>query len=1134
MAGKGALSALLLVVMLLPALQYSAGGCLIEKIPTSLKASENYDADTGQLIVYATLTYTEPSSGKKEVIAGQSIKFTLNYTDGDGEHIEETSSTTNAAGKATATFVIPGSESHTVKVKFAGMAGFKESEAEVSGGGGEMASAVQAELPEGINLVTCMPLLLLAGLLGAAMYASGQNPFGIVDFTAPQGIRTQRRLMKQTTSGWFAAGAAGLVAVGSIISGISSGAIKATVTKEEEKPKESATVKKEAPKDQERPQSGTAKPAAGRLPQEQKKVEKPGVQPQKPAQEGARVALAQDSGKATDLVEKMAYTEASSTAMAWAFVGALITALGGDFSLLRSPDFSNPFKEIWVVGKDGKERRAFGFRNFATVTALTKESGRLLANLLNGGRISAKGGLVHEDDLKKEMEGLKANAETYKKAIGALKEKKGEVKDTIAVLDAKKERGKLTADEEIKLKRLNDTLASIEAQLKDAQAKIADTTKAIQRCEEMLKKWEALQKDPKVAELYQLALKSGMQPSADGSISLKEIFIFIEKAGREGKDISQLREALQPVLEITKEYNAHAEMLKMAQITTLIGVKSTIMLAAEAAMCAELSGDELRRADIGKKELGIIGRRDALKGISDISSSTIVEPNKKQLSAEYEKLVLTEDGKKIIATFLGDIVKRAEGEGDDKTKEIAVKVISNLSAKPPPLDEIELLLRNEIAQAGKKEDKKQVETFSGLLKHVENSYAMERLYLQISKEYDAALAAKDAKAAEKLGAMLRQMDEQIANAKRGAIVTQSVMGEEIPKDSFARKAFDEARSFTRGALSALDEIYKERERELVKSAEDAGLKINRNQLEAYAKDSRTLEALAKQGKLMDSAIQSIMEPLVNSGAIQQLNQKDQIEILIGQKTLMGAYIGKLDDEVNEIGKRLDSTNMRNAPVIGFDPYIRLLGATREVAEGDVKSATDEAAARLKELYESKDRDILLDTQFKEKIRENESRYNELVRDVLPITSIPEKAGYNEMNDGGLANSISEYHSRKCDELAEKALSKDKSIGKEGYEYIEKMAKVVQEYNPDASRRAMDTSLPLIERINAIREGVEDVIKAREAVTSTEELFKVAEAPGESLYQRVYGKTYNEELGKGGAGIIQQQMMELLAQRRAGQ
>ncbi|MEM0437850.1 MAG: hypothetical protein QXU54_00960, partial [Candidatus Micrarchaeia archaeon] len=395
--GQKCLALAMLAFLLLIALQAGQGSCLIQKLPTFLKVSENYDAEMGQLVVYASLSYVDPGTGKNEPLVGQPLKFILNYTDAEGEHTEELSISTNAAGKAQALFVIPSSKSHKVKVRYEGATGFKESEGEVSGGGSDMATAVQAQLPEGINLVTCMPLLLLVGLLGAAMYASGQNPFGMVDFTAPQGIRTQRRLMKQTVGGWMSVGASAIATVGNIVALAGLSGIKArTVDNEEgrkkgeEKPKgkgEGEGQAKTATQGQ-----GTAKPTV--------------ATPAKPA------TKKEESGKKVEITDKdalkgvqhdkgkTAVDYESRHAVRAITAGAIIAALGGDFTKIRDFFGIHGMTEIKTIDKEGKTDT---IKTVGTGMVIRKVSGvvkKEIDELYTEAKITKEGAAEYKDPTK--------------------------------------------------------------------------------------------------------------------------------------------------------------------------------------------------------------------------------------------------------------------------------------------------------------------------------------------------------------------------------------------------------------------------------------------------------------------------------------------------------------------------------------------------------------------------------------------------------------------------------------------------------------------------------------------------------------------------------------------------------------
>ncbi len=224
----------LVAVLLIISIAYSGASCIIQKADTGIRVTETYDQDTGQLTVNAKLTYTNLDTGQTSGLGQKELEFVVNYTTVEGEKSDKFKAQTDSSGRANVNFVIRGATKHTVEVTFGGDGAFKESKGTV-GGSGKSETSFETNLPEGINLVTCMPLLLLIGFLGAAMYASGRNPFGMVDFTAPRGMTTQRRVMKAFQAGFAS------IFTGAI--GMLGGVLGAIATKRVGAEKEEAAIK---------------------------------------------------------------------------------------------------------------------------------------------------------------------------------------------------------------------------------------------------------------------------------------------------------------------------------------------------------------------------------------------------------------------------------------------------------------------------------------------------------------------------------------------------------------------------------------------------------------------------------------------------------------------------------------------------------------------------------------------------------------------------------------------------------------------------------------------------------------------------------------------------------------------------
>jgi len=347
---------LLLIMLIVPPI-YAAVGCIIKKADTEIFVTESYDPDSGQLIANAKLTYTDVETGKKVGLGQRELVFNVNYTTKEGENkFDSAKAQTNNLGKATASFVIPNAKEHKVEVIFKGDEGFKESVGTLTGGSGTEVS-FKSNLPEGVDLVTCMPLLLLIGMLGAAMYASGRNPFGIVDFTAPRGFTVQRRVMKAFTAGGW--GSWALAFTGGALSAIAGGLVSTKTEKgkekgkEEEKKKAEEKVKEEGK--EKKPEKGTAQ--KGEVPMTvksnvppKKEQQKKGEEQQKPAPNLEQPQVQKKpEGKATSLAPTKEKSEEKPTRVKMsedairrlniiAIFGSILAALGGNvyaFSMVK-------------------------------------------------------------------------------------------------------------------------------------------------------------------------------------------------------------------------------------------------------------------------------------------------------------------------------------------------------------------------------------------------------------------------------------------------------------------------------------------------------------------------------------------------------------------------------------------------------------------------------------------------------------------------------------------------------------------------------------------------------------------------------------------------------------------------------
>lgn len=175
----------------------NSSSCLLNKMNTNLVVFGEYDEEIGKLDIEAKLTYINTDTSEKKPLVGRELKTVINVSKNDGTNYSiEKYGTTNQIGWVRQTFYLDDAKEYQVIVYFDGDSGFKESIGTVGGGGEYEEQSYTTNLPEGVSLTTCLPVLVLIGLLGAAMYASGGNPFGFVDMTTTRGFRMNRNLRK--------------------------------------------------------------------------------------------------------------------------------------------------------------------------------------------------------------------------------------------------------------------------------------------------------------------------------------------------------------------------------------------------------------------------------------------------------------------------------------------------------------------------------------------------------------------------------------------------------------------------------------------------------------------------------------------------------------------------------------------------------------------------------------------------------------------------------------------------------------------------------------------------------------------------------------------------------------------------
>ena len=200
----------LLIFIIIITITHSSS-CILDKINTNIVVFGNYDENIGKLDIEAKLTYVNIDTGDKKPIPGAVIEIVVNVTkNNDESYLIPKEVVTNGMGWGKKTFYLEKDiKEYQVKVYYKGDGTFKEAMGTLGGGGEYEQASYTTNLPEGISLTACLPFLVLIGFLGAAMYASGGNPFGFVDMSTSRGFRMNRNLRKtlfvQGLGGFFAA-----------------------------------------------------------------------------------------------------------------------------------------------------------------------------------------------------------------------------------------------------------------------------------------------------------------------------------------------------------------------------------------------------------------------------------------------------------------------------------------------------------------------------------------------------------------------------------------------------------------------------------------------------------------------------------------------------------------------------------------------------------------------------------------------------------------------------------------------------------------------------------------------------------------------------------------------------------------
>jgi hypothetical protein len=226
MSNKNYFKYLIIIILFIGLLNSST--CVIKKMTTGIEVFEYWDDENNKLDIEAKLSYINFDTGQRTSLAGRNLIFnvTVFKNDDSNETITRTIQT-DSMGWGRRTFYLDDVKEYQVLVEYEGESNFKPSTGTVGGGGDFDEKKYITNLPEGISLVSCLPILILFGFLGAAMYASGGNPFGFVDLTTTRGFRMNRNLRKMMML--QSAGSVGAQMLGSVIGGL--GALRKALTK---------------------------------------------------------------------------------------------------------------------------------------------------------------------------------------------------------------------------------------------------------------------------------------------------------------------------------------------------------------------------------------------------------------------------------------------------------------------------------------------------------------------------------------------------------------------------------------------------------------------------------------------------------------------------------------------------------------------------------------------------------------------------------------------------------------------------------------------------------------------------------------------------------------------------------------
>ncbi|MEM3364479.1 MAG: hypothetical protein QXS93_03150 [Candidatus Micrarchaeia archaeon] len=657
----------LIVLFLMATIAHSGASCIIQKAETSIRVSEYYDEDTGQLAVSARLTYTNLDTGKTEGLGQQELEFIVNYTTSEGEKSDKFKMQTDTRGWATVNFVIPGAIKHTATVIYKGNDAFKESIGTV-GGSARSSTSFETGLPQDINLVACLPLLILVGFLGAAMYASGRNPFGVVDFTAPRGITTQRRVMKAFQAGWVAQ----IFAIsGGVVGAIATSMVGAkAIPRESEKEKGKEEASKQKGEEQ---KGGHVKGAVGDLEAKPKKKEpepqqtKPPV-PATPTEQASKSnVVIRDAEKLSQVTLPKIVHTVSGFGATLGIIGVILSVLGGNVWAAMGIKK----EKVYTKDKDGKE--------VVVERIVTKP---MAENMVRKVHALAKEEKAKFGSISKEGDSLVL---VYDKEGGTwkftkLSDLKSELENRIKELEnAKNKCGKQKEEIEKEIRELKGSIQKIEEKISGLKETAAKHSKELDEKEKAV---SSLKKEKEQLEKDKAALEKQIKPPVKG----------------ETDDQRKAREKNNA--EIQKKINEIEGKLKAAKEKLTIALSEVNALSNK----AKESGEMLAKADVelnqAKHKLAMLNNnKDAL---SDHLKEN--ERDLKKVDAALKDINNTMDAnKKVYDKYVKDI---REKYGSDLEK-AGVKKEDNIT--PKVIDELIKNAQEDLKSAKTKDEKAAIE-----------------------------------------------------------------------------------------------------------------------------------------------------------------------------------------------------------------------------------------------------------------------------------------------------------------------------------------------------------------------------------------------------------------------------------------